>query len=112
MKVGAFLMPNHPPERDFAEGHYHNLDTLEYYDSIGFEEAWIGCHYTVPREPNPAPDLLVAQALLRTKNLRVSPGGYILGEETALLEALEDKRGEPRNKPPYPGPPLLLATRF
>ncbi|MBP89438.1 MAG: nitroreductase family protein [Planctomycetaceae bacterium] len=33
----------------------------------------------------------------------VSPGGYILGEETALLEALQDKRGEPRNKPPYPG---------
>ena len=32
-----------------------------------------------------------------------SPGGYILGEETALLEALEDKRGEPRNKPPFPG---------
>lgn len=33
----------------------------------------------------------------------VSPGGYILGEETALLEALEGRRGEPRNKPPYPG---------
>ena len=33
----------------------------------------------------------------------VSPGGYILGEETALLEALEDRPGEPRNKPPYPG---------
>ncbi len=33
----------------------------------------------------------------------MSPGGYILGEETALLEALEDHRGEPRNKPPYPG---------
>lgn len=32
----------------------------------------------------------------------ISPGGYILGEETALLEALEDKRGEPRNKPPFP----------
>ncbi len=32
----------------------------------------------------------------------VSPGGYILGEETALIEALEGKRGEPRNKPPYP----------
>lgn len=32
----------------------------------------------------------------------VSPGGYIMGEETALLEALEDKRGEPRNKPPFP----------
>ena len=33
----------------------------------------------------------------------VSPGGYILGEETALLECLEDRRGEPRNKPPLPG---------
>jgi NADH:ubiquinone oxidoreductase subunit F (NADH-binding) len=32
-----------------------------------------------------------------------SPGGYILGEETALLEALEGDRGEPRNKPPFPG---------
>lgn len=33
----------------------------------------------------------------------VSPGGYILGEETALIECLEDRRGEPRNKPPFPG---------
>ena len=32
----------------------------------------------------------------------VSPGGYIQGEETALLEAIEDRRGEPRNKPPFP----------
>ena len=36
-------------------------------------------------------------------SIAVSPGGYILGEETALLECLEDKRGEPRNKPPFPG---------
>jgi NADH:ubiquinone oxidoreductase subunit F (NADH-binding)/NADH:ubiquinone oxidoreductase subunit E len=32
----------------------------------------------------------------------VSPGGYICGEETALLEAVEGKRAEPRNKPPFP----------
>jgi NADH:ubiquinone oxidoreductase subunit F (NADH-binding) len=32
-----------------------------------------------------------------------SPGGYICGEETALIEALEGKRAEPRNKPPFPG---------
>jgi NADH:ubiquinone oxidoreductase subunit F (NADH-binding)/NADH:ubiquinone oxidoreductase subunit E len=32
----------------------------------------------------------------------VSPGGYIQGEESALLEAMEDRRGEPRNKPPFP----------
>jgi NADH-quinone oxidoreductase subunit F len=29
-------------------------------------------------------------------------GAYICGEETALLESLEGKRGQPRTKPPYP----------
>lgn len=30
----------------------------------------------------------------------VSPGGYICGEATALIEAMEDRRSEPRNRPP------------
>src|SRR5690554_3881830 len=36
--------------------------------------------------------------------LHVHPGGgaYICGEETALLESLEGKRGNPRIKPPFP----------
>ena len=34
--------------------------------------------------------------------LHVSAGRYICGEETALLNALEGKRGNPRSKPPYP----------
>ena len=29
-----------------------------------------------------------------------SPGGYICGEQTALIEAMENKRAEPRNRPP------------
>jgi len=29
-----------------------------------------------------------------------SPGGYICGEQSALIEAMEDRRGQPRNKPP------------
>ena len=32
----------------------------------------------------------------------ISPGGYICGEESALIEAIEGKRAEPRNKPPFP----------
>ena len=30
----------------------------------------------------------------------VSPGGYVCGEQSALIEAIEEKRSEPRNKPP------------
>ena len=45
-----------------------------------------------------------------------SPGGYILGEESALLECMEGHRGEPRNKPPFPavyglhGQPTLMNS--
>src|ERR1043166_8122817 len=37
-------------------------------------------------------------------DLYVHPGAgaYICGEETALLESLEGKRGNPRLKPPFP----------
>ncbi len=35
--------------------------------------------------------------------LHVSAGRYICGEETALLNALEGRRANPRSKPPYPG---------
>ncbi|HXQ27250.1 MAG TPA: NAD(P)H-dependent oxidoreductase subunit E [Candidatus Acidoferrales bacterium] len=50
---------------------------------------------------------LVGQSILGGElgfdlELFVSPGGYICGEESALLEAIEGKRAEPRNKPPFP----------
>jgi NADH:ubiquinone oxidoreductase subunit F (NADH-binding)/NADH:ubiquinone oxidoreductase subunit E len=32
-----------------------------------------------------------------------SPGGYICGEQSALLEAMEDRRAQPRNRPPELG---------
>jgi len=34
--------------------------------------------------------------------IREGAGAYICGEETALIESIEGKRGEPRNKPPFP----------
>jgi len=34
--------------------------------------------------------------------IRLGSGAYICGEESALFESIEGKRGEPRNKPPYP----------
>ncbi len=37
-------------------------------------------------------------------------GAYICGEETALLESLEGKRGQPRSKPPFPAVAGLYAS--
>jgi NADH:ubiquinone oxidoreductase subunit F (NADH-binding)/NADH:ubiquinone oxidoreductase subunit E len=84
--------------------------------AVGAEEGWIYIRheYLRPREQlQRAIDAAYASGVLGENvcgsglrfDLRifVSPGGYILGEETALLEALEGRRGEPRNKPPFPG---------
>jgi len=35
--------------------------------------------------------------------IREGAGAYICGDETALIESIEGKRGEPRVKPPFPG---------
>ncbi len=47
-------------------------------------------------------------------HVHTGAGAYICGEETALIESIEGKRGEPRSRPPYPttnglwGKPTLI----
>lgn len=47
-------------------------------------------------------------------HIHAGAGAYICGEETALIESIEGKRGEPRSRPPYPttnglwGKPTLI----
>jgi NADH:ubiquinone oxidoreductase subunit F (NADH-binding)/NADH:ubiquinone oxidoreductase subunit E len=69
----------------------------------GLEEAEIRAELDAAR----AAGLLGEDALGSGRRLDIevftSPGGYILGEESALIECMEGHRGEPRNKPPFPG---------
>ncbi len=51
---------------------------------------------------------LLGQHILETDicfdiEIRKGAGAYVCGEETALIESIEGKRGYPRRKPPYPG---------
>jgi formate dehydrogenase len=49
------------------------------------------------------PKLEAAGLLTRSRvHLRRGAGAYICGEESAMLESIEGKRGLPRHKPPYP----------
>ena len=78
MQAGLFMMPSHPPERSLYEGTQWDLDVLQWADELGYSEAWVGEHFTAPWEPNPAPDLLLAQALLRTRRMKLAPGAHLL----------------------------------
>jgi NADH-quinone oxidoreductase subunit F len=47
------------------------------------------------------PDVM-GEGLAFDVEVRRGAGAYICGEETAIFESIEGKRGEPRNKPPFP----------
>jgi formate dehydrogenase beta subunit len=74
----------------------------------GAEEGWVFIRHEYGAEEEVIrTEIERVRPLLEGTGLRVevftSPGGYILGEESALIECMEGHRGEPRNKPPFPG---------
>jgi NADH:ubiquinone oxidoreductase subunit F (NADH-binding) len=84
--------------------------------AVGAEQGWVFIRHEYGPEEQAiraeldrarATGLLGSNVLESGRQLEIdvftSPGGYILGEETALLECMEGHRGEPRNKPPFPG---------
>ena len=84
MQYGLFTMPSHPPERSLYDGHRWDLQTLRWADELGFSEGWIGEHHTAPWEPHPAPDLLIAQALMETSRIRLAPGGFLFAPTATI----------------------------
>jgi len=75
--------------------------------AIAAESCWIYLRDEYPhlREAleHALADLRAAGIAWLPIHLRRGAGAYICGEETALLESLEGRRGYPRHKPPFPG---------
>ena len=78
MQFGLFMMPLHPPHRAFADGYERDVAQIVLADQLGFREAWVGEHLTERWENAPAPDLLLAQALALTRNVRLGTGVTLL----------------------------------
>ncbi|MBM3944643.1 MAG: LLM class flavin-dependent oxidoreductase [SAR202 cluster bacterium] len=74
MKLGFFTMPLHPPGADPAKTYDDDLEHLVTLDKLGYQEAWIGEHFTTVWENIPAPDMFIAKALGMTKNIRLGTG--------------------------------------
>ncbi len=75
--------------------------------AIGANKGYIYCRGEYPQAVNILKQAIAQaeeQGLLEDFSIEVrqGAGAYVCGEETALIESLEGKRGEPRIKPPYP----------
>ena len=78
MKLGIFMMPLHPPEKDRTECFEEDIELIVRADELGFSEVWVGQHHTVAWEPIPSNDVFISNLLPRTKNIRLGTGVSIL----------------------------------
>ena len=69
MRLGMFMMPVHPPARAFADTLAEDEEKSLYADKLGFDEMWLGEHFSATTEPIPSPLMFMASVLPRTKNL-------------------------------------------
>ena len=89
-------------------------DPFAVVEAMAIEAFAVGAQkaYLYIRGEYPLAEIRIAGAIAATRDagilgdldieLRRGAGAYICGEETALFESIEGKRGEPRNKPPFP----------
>ena len=78
MQFGLFMMPLHPPERSFVDSWDRDLAQIVLADRLGYHEVWIGEHLTERWENAPAPELLIAQALVKTERIILATGVTLL----------------------------------
>jgi alkanesulfonate monooxygenase SsuD/methylene tetrahydromethanopterin reductase-like flavin-dependent oxidoreductase (luciferase family) len=78
MNFGFFMMPVHHPSKGLPRTIDEDMHTVILADELGFDEVWIGEHFTIPWENLPAPDLFIAKALGLTKNIKIGTGVVLL----------------------------------
>ena len=69
MRLGLFMMPVHPPGRLLAETLAEDEEKSLYADRLGFDELWLGEHFSATTEPIPSPLMFMAGLISRTENL-------------------------------------------
>src|ERR1700752_4602859 len=60
MRLGIFMMPVHPPERSFTATLTEDEEKALYADHLGFDEMWLGEHFSAASEPIPSPLMFMA----------------------------------------------------
>jgi alkanesulfonate monooxygenase SsuD/methylene tetrahydromethanopterin reductase-like flavin-dependent oxidoreductase (luciferase family) len=80
-------MPLHPPGSNPADTMDEDLAQLVTLERLGFEEAWIGEHFTAQWENIPCPDLFIARALGATSTMTLATGVSCLPSHDPLMLA-------------------------
>ena len=74
MRFGMFMAPFHPAGENPTLLLDGDLALLEHMDRLGFDEAWIGEHHSAGSEVIASPEIFIATAAERTRNIRLGSG--------------------------------------
>ncbi|HVA14103.1 MAG TPA: LLM class flavin-dependent oxidoreductase [Stellaceae bacterium] len=74
MRLGLFMMPVHPPHRPMHENLAEDIEKSLLADRLGFDEMFLGEHYSASTEPYPSPLMFMASLIPRTTKLAFGTG--------------------------------------
>ena len=66
-------MPFHDPSKSLAQTYDEDMELIIRADELGFDEFWIGEHYTMAFENIPSPEIFIAAAMRETESIRMGP---------------------------------------
>ncbi|MEM7023799.1 MAG: LLM class flavin-dependent oxidoreductase [Pseudomonadota bacterium] len=87
MRLGLFMMPLHPPTRDYHEILEEDMEAVLHADSLGFDDVWIGEHFSSMTEPITSPLMFMAKAIPLTKQIRFCTGVLNLPQQHPAVVA-------------------------
>ena len=74
MRFGTFMAPFHSPDHNPTISLEQDLDLIEHMDTLGFDEVWVGEHHSAGSEIIASPEIFIAAAAARTKNIKLGTG--------------------------------------
>ena len=89
MNLGLFMMPVHPPGRLLADTLDEDTAKSLLAEKLGFEEVWVGEHFSATTEPIPSPMMFMAGLVPQTKRLRFGTAVVNVPNHDPIIVAAE-----------------------
>jgi alkanesulfonate monooxygenase SsuD/methylene tetrahydromethanopterin reductase-like flavin-dependent oxidoreductase (luciferase family) len=74
MRLGLFMMPLHPPTRTLGAFLEETAEKALLAERLGFDEVWLGEHFSATSEPIPSPLMFMASLVPQTKRITFATG--------------------------------------
>ncbi len=74
-RFGIFMPPwNSPPTQNITTSLQRNLETIQWIDALGYDEAWVGEHHSAGSEIIADPMIFLAHAAALTRTIKLGTG--------------------------------------